>query len=91
MLTECSLELDTTNEKTNTWSTYVAQMIGFDWSWYILGFWRVSYYKTSSQAQSYASLKLLPSDLLTGVKCRATSVAKKLIFFFILIHLIELS
>ena len=33
--------------------------------------------KTSSQVPSYASPKLLPSDLLTGVKCRATSVAKK--------------
>ena len=32
--------------------------------------------KTSSQVPSYASPKLLPSDLLTGVKCRATSVAK---------------
>ena len=34
--------------------------------------------KTSSQAQSYASLKLCPaSHSLTGVTCRATSVAKK--------------
>ena len=32
--------------------------------------------KTSSQAPSYASSKLRPTDLLTGVKCRATSVAK---------------
>ena len=39
------------------------------------------YVVTSSQAPSYASLKLRPSDLLTylltGVRCRATSVAKK--------------
>ena len=33
--------------------------------------------KTSSQAPSYASPKLSPTDSLTGVKCRATSVAKK--------------
>ena len=33
--------------------------------------------KTISQAPSYASPKLLPTDSLTGVKCRATSVAKK--------------
>ena len=37
-------------------------------------------FKTSSQAPSYASPKLRPSHLLTylltGVKCRATSVAK---------------
>ena len=32
--------------------------------------------KTSSQAPSYASPKLRPTDLLTGVKCRATNVAK---------------
>ena len=33
--------------------------------------------KTSSQAPSYASLKLCPlTDSLTGVKCRDTSVAK---------------
>ena len=32
--------------------------------------------KTSSQAPSYASPKLSPTDRLTGVKCRATSVAK---------------
>ena len=31
---------------------------------------------TSSQAPGYASAKLWPSHLLTGVKCRATSVAK---------------
>ena len=31
---------------------------------------------TSSQAPSYASLKLRPSHLLTGVKCGTTSVAK---------------
>ena len=31
---------------------------------------------TSSQAPSYASPKLRLTDLLTGVKCRATSVAK---------------
>ena len=31
---------------------------------------------TSSQAPSYASPKLWLTDLLTGVKCRATSVAK---------------
>ena len=37
--------------------------------------------RTSSQAPSYASSKLLPTDsptdLLTEVKCRATNVAKK--------------
>ena len=33
--------------------------------------------ETSSQAPSYASPKLSPTDSLTGVKCRATSVAKK--------------
>ena len=37
--------------------------------------------KTSSQAPSYASesetMNDRPTDLLTGVKCRATSVAKK--------------
>ena len=33
--------------------------------------------KTSSQAPSYASPKLWISHLLTGVRCRATSVAKK--------------
>ena len=33
--------------------------------------------KTISQAPSYASPKLLTNDSLTGVKCRATSVAKK--------------
>ena len=35
--------------------------------------------KTSSQAPSYASPspKLSPTDRLTGVRCRATSVAKK--------------
>ena len=32
-------------------------------------------HNTSSQAPSYASSKLQPSDLLTGVKCRDTSVA----------------
>ena len=32
--------------------------------------------KTSSQVPSYASPKLSPNDRLTGVKCRATSVAK---------------
>ena len=32
----------------------------------------------SSQAPSYASSKLRPTDLPTGVKCRATSVAKKI-------------
>ena len=31
----------------------------------------------SKQAPSYASSKLRPTDLLTGVKCRATSEAKK--------------
>ena len=31
---------------------------------------------TSSQAPSYASPKLRLTDLLTGVKCRATNVAK---------------
>ena len=38
--------------------------------------------ETSSQAPSYASPKLLPTHSLTysltGVRCRATSVAKKL-------------
>ena len=33
--------------------------------------------ETSSQAPSYASSKLRPTDILTGVKCRATGVAKK--------------
>ena len=32
---------------------------------------------TSSQAPSYASIETLPTDSLTGVRCRATSVAKK--------------
>ena len=32
--------------------------------------------QTSSQAPSYASPKLRLTDLLTGVSCRATSVAK---------------
>ena len=40
--------------------------------------------KTSSQAPSYASPKLRLTDLLTysltGVKCRATSVAKNIIY-----------
>ena len=35
--------------------------------------------KTSSQAPSYASPKLSLARLLTGVRCRATSVAKKLL------------
>ena len=34
--------------------------------------------ETSSQAPSYASPKLRLTDSLTGVKCRATSVAKNL-------------
>ena len=33
--------------------------------------------ETSSQASGYASLKLRLTHLLTRVKCRATSVAKK--------------
>ena len=33
--------------------------------------------KQARKPRSYASPKLWPSDLLTGVKCRATSVAKK--------------
>ena len=33
--------------------------------------------ETSSQAPSYASPKLSPAHSLTGVKCRATSVANK--------------
>ena len=36
--------------------------------------------KTSSQAPSYASPKLRLTDLLTGVKCRATSVAKNILY-----------
>ena len=32
---------------------------------------------TSSQAPSYASPKLSPTESLTGVKCRGTSEAKK--------------
>ena len=44
---------------------------------------------TSSQDPSYASPKLWPSHLLTGVKCRATSEAKKklLNFFDFLVYL----
>ena len=39
----------------------------------------VGFHVTSSQAPSYASPKLSPTDSLTdGVKCRATSVAKKI-------------
>ena len=34
---------------------------------------------TSSQAPSYASPKLRLTESLTGVKCRATSVAKKIL------------
>ena len=33
--------------------------------------------KQARKSRSYASLKLRLTDLLTGVKCRATSVAKK--------------
>ena len=33
--------------------------------------------KQARKPQSYASSKLSPTDLLTGVRCRATSVAKK--------------
>ena len=39
--------------------------------------WWLNVGSTSSQAPSYASPKLSPTDSLTGVKCRATSVAKK--------------
>ena len=35
--------------------------------------------KQARKPRSYASSKLRPSDLLTGVKCRATSVAKKIL------------
>ena len=38
---------------------------------------RPTWGETSSQAPSYASPKLSPTHSLTGVKCRATSVAKK--------------
>ena len=45
---------------------------------------RLKQIRTSSQASCYASLKLCPLNhlityLLTGVKCRATSVAKKVL------------
>ena len=33
--------------------------------------------KTSLLPRNYASLKLILIDLITGVKCRATSVAKR--------------
>ena len=48
----------------------------FWWNYSCIGLmtiWR----RTSSQAPSYASPKLSLTDSLTGVKCRATSVAKK--------------
>ena len=35
------------------------------------------FFQTSSQASKLRKFKTLPSDSLTGVKCRATSVAKK--------------
>ena len=38
----------------------------------------LSTFRTSSQAPSYASPKLWLTHLLTGVKCRATSVAKNM-------------
>ena len=40
--------------------------------------------KTSSQAPSYASPKLWITHWLTGVKCRATSVAKKWYLFYVM-------
>ena len=42
--------------------------------------------RTSSQAPSYASPKLRPTDSLTGVKCRATSIAKKTLDKFVGTH-----
>ena len=58
----------------------------------VLIFLRVN--KTSSQAPSYASPKLWPTDWLTrsltGVKFRATSVAKKEILTWFLATLVAL-